>query len=316
MGVATHYALSHDANIAYQVRGEGEVDLVFVPNLFSNIDLSVEFEAFGTFTARLASFSRLIYFDRRGNGMSGGAAGAAPLEQQLDDVRAVLDAAGSRAPALLSEQEGAALALLFAATYPDSVRALVLMAPQARLVRGEGYEWGLSAEQRAEVNRAVVAQWGNGSQSNPWAAGLRIRPGELELLGRYQRLSVSPGEALAVMRLAGETDVRDVLASVQCPTLVLRRRDDAFIDERHSRYAAEHIPGLATCNCPAPASCGTRTPTALPARSPSSSAARRRRRRASACSRRSCSATSSARRSAPASSETPAGACCSSATTR
>jgi class 3 adenylate cyclase len=118
-----------------------------------------------------------------------------------------------------------------------------LIAPQPRLVRGPGYEWALSLEQRAELNRAVVEHWGVSTSSNPWSVLVGSSERDQGLVGRYQRLSMSPGEAMATMQLAGETDVRELLASVQCPTLVLRRAGDEFIDSRHSRYVAERIPG-------------------------------------------------------------------------
>jgi pimeloyl-ACP methyl ester carboxylesterase len=118
MQVETRYAISRGARIAYQVLGEGSIDLLFVPSFMSNIELMIGQSTMGDFIERLASFTRLIQFDRRGNGMSDGAGSASTLEEQLDDVRAVLDAAGSRQPAAIAVNEGAALALLFAATYP------------------------------------------------------------------------------------------------------------------------------------------------------------------------------------------------------
>jgi class 3 adenylate cyclase len=243
MQVETRYAISRGARIAYQVLGEGSIDLLFVPSFMSNIELMIGQSAIGDFIERLTSFTRLIQFDRRGNGMSDGAGRASTLEEQLDDVRAVLDAAGSRQPAAIAVNEGAALALLFAATYPQAARALVLMTPQARLVRGEGYEWALSVEERNALVDVVVQQWGRDSPENPWLVFGGERPEQRAAMARFQRLAMGPGDAAAVLALAGETDVRDVLGGIQCPTLVLRRRGDAFLDERHSRYVAEHVPG-------------------------------------------------------------------------
>jgi class 3 adenylate cyclase len=243
MDVKTGYALSGDAHIAYQVVGEGEVDLVFVPAFLSNIELGWGQSAMARYIERLASFSRLIQFDRRGNGMSDGVAGTAPLENQIDDVRAVLDAAGSRHPALIAVNEGAALSLLFAATHPELVRALVLMTPQPRLVAGPGYEWALASEQRQVIIDQVIATWGQDVPENPWLVFAGSDPVARREMARYQRLAMGPSAALRSLALAAETDVRDILGSIQCPTLVLRRRDDPFIDRRHCLYVAEHVPG-------------------------------------------------------------------------
>src|SRR5437588_2991070 len=147
--VLTRYARSDDLQIAYQVAGEGSLDVLVVPRWFSNVELDWELPPTARFLTRLASFARLIQFDRRGAGMSGGIAGATPLEEQIDDVRAVLEAAGSEQPALLSIAEGCALAVLFAASHPHLVRALVLITPTPRVVRGPGYVWAQTVEDRA-----------------------------------------------------------------------------------------------------------------------------------------------------------------------
>jgi class 3 adenylate cyclase len=243
MEIETHYALSRGAHIAYQTVGEREIDLVFVPPFMSNIDLSWDQPTISRFIMALAAFTRLIQFDRRGGGMSDGPAGAAPLEEQIDDVRAVIDAAGARHPALIAVNEGAALSLLFAASHPELVRALVLMTPQARLVEGPGYEWALSVEQRAALIDTVVEHWGRPTPANPWLVFGGKDPEQRRQMARYQRLAMGPGDARAVMEQAGRTDVRDVLASIQCPTLVLRCSGDTFLDVRHSRYVADHVPG-------------------------------------------------------------------------
>jgi class 3 adenylate cyclase len=243
MDVQTRYARSGDAHIAFQTIGEGEVDLLVVPSFMSNIELGWEQPELGNFLRRSSAFARLIQFDRRGNGMSDGVAGAAPLEEQIDDVRAVLDAAGSRHPVLIAVNEGAALALLFAATHPELARALVLLSPQARLIEGLDYEWALSAEQRAAMIDTVIEHWGSASPANPWMVFGGGKDAEQRTrMARYQRLAMGPGAARAALVLAGQTDVRGVLSSIQCPTLVLRREHDLFIDARHSRYVAEHVP--------------------------------------------------------------------------
>ena len=243
MDVVTRYARSGDLQIAYQVAGDGPLDVLVVPRWFSNIELDWELPPIGGFLTRMASFARLIQFDRRGAGMSGGIAGATPLEEQIDDVRAVLDAAGSDQPALISIAEGCALAVLFAASHPDLVRALVLITPTPRVVRGPGYEWAQSVEERAAMVQAVVEYWGSSSPKQPWGGFAGQDEQRRRLLARHRRLSMTPDAAAASLAMVGELDVRDALSSVQCPTLVLHRASDAFIDERHSRYAAANIRG-------------------------------------------------------------------------
>jgi class 3 adenylate cyclase len=238
----TRYARSGDLQIAYQVVGEGPLDMLWVPSYLSNTEMFWELPSFARFYERLASFSRLILFDRRGSGMSDGIAGATPLEDQIDDVQAVLDAAGSEQPVLASYLEGCGLTALFAASHPDVVRALVLLSPQPRLVAGPGYEWAPSVEQRTAFVQRIVDTWG--TDRSPLADVVagddeRQRP----VMARIQRLGMSPAAAAASLAMIGETDVRDVLPSVQCPTLVLRPENDTYLDERHSLYVAEHIPG-------------------------------------------------------------------------
>jgi class 3 adenylate cyclase len=240
--VVTRYARNGDLQIAYQVVGEGPLDVLVVPRWFSNIELDWELPPLAGFLTQLASFARLIQFDRRGAGMSGGVAGATPLEQQIDDVRAVLDAAGAEAPAVVSIAEGCGLAVLYAASHPSHVRALALITPTPRVVRGPGYEWAQSVEERDAWVRAVVEHWGSTSPEQPWAGFAGQDEQGRRLLARHRRLSMTPDAAAASLAMVGELDVRDALSSVQCPTLVLRRANDTYVDERHSRYAAAHIP--------------------------------------------------------------------------
>jgi class 3 adenylate cyclase len=241
----TRYARSGDLRIAYQVVGEGQVDIVLVPAFLSNIEIAWEMPGVAAFLHRLAAFARLIVFDRRGTGMSDGVAGASPLEEQMDDVRAVMSAVRSSQPALLSAAEGCGLAAMFAASHPAAARALVMLSPLARLVRAPGYEWAPTREQRAAMMERVIERWGTGSTDQPWAMSAGADPAFWQLLGRYQRLSMNPAAAAAGLAAIGEMDVRELLPTIQCPALVVRRADDPDFDERHSRYVAEHIPGAA-----------------------------------------------------------------------
>ncbi len=242
MEVVTRYARSGDLQIAYQVAGEGSLDVLIVPRWFSNIELDWELPPSARFLTRLASFARVIQFDRRGAGMSGGVAGATPLEEQIDDVRAVLEAAGSDQPAVISIAEGCALAVLFAASHPDLVRALVLITPTPRVVRGPDYEWAQTTDERASMVQAVIDHWGSSSPEQPWGGFAGHDEERRRLFARHRRLSMTPDAAAASLAMVGELDVRDALSSVQCPALVMHRANDTFVDERHSRYAAAHLP--------------------------------------------------------------------------
>jgi len=242
MEVVTEYARSGGVQIAYQVVGEGPLDVVIVPRWFSNIELDWEMPPQARFVEQLASFGRVIQFDRRGAGMSGGVAGATPLEDQIDDVRAVLEAASCEHPVLVSIAEGCGLAVLFAASHPDLVRALVLITPTPRTVRGPAYEWAQSVEEREAWVRAVVEHWGSSSHEQPWGAFAGQDEQRRRLLARNRRLSMTPDAAAESLAMVGELDVRGALLSVQCPTLVLHRANERFVDKRHSRYTAEHIP--------------------------------------------------------------------------
>lgn len=243
MEIVTRYARSGDVQIAYQVAGEGALDVVVVPRWFSNIELDWDLAPQARFLGQLASFARVILFDRRGAGMSGGVAGATPLEEQIDDVRAVLDAAGSEQPALISIAEGCALAVMFAASHPELARALVLITPTPRTIRGPGYEWAQSDAERAAWVHAVVEHWASSSPEQPWSAFAGEDEERRGLLARNRRLSMTPDEAAASLAMVGQLDVRDMLPSVQCPTLVVSRANEKFVDERHASYAAAHIPG-------------------------------------------------------------------------
>lgn len=216
---------------------------MFVPAYVSNIEMFWEIPTYSNLFERLASFSRLILIDRRGTGMSDGIAGATPLEEQVDDVRAVIEAAGSEQPALFTYLEGCGLTTLFAASHPGLVRALILVTPQPRLVAGPGYEWAASVEKRAEMVEAISESWGIDSPANPLATAIGAGDeGVRRLAARMQRLALSPAAAAASLAWIGETDVRDVLPTVQCPALVVRQQHDTYFDERHSQYVAQHIP--------------------------------------------------------------------------
>ncbi len=237
----TRYAKSGDLSIAYQVVGEGPLDVVLVPSLVSNIEIGWEIPSFAKMIDRLSTFSRLILFDRRGNGMSDGLAGATPLEGQVDDVRAVIEAVGADQPVLLSLLEGCTLATVFAASHPEQVRASIMLTPNPRAVAGPGYEWAPSVEERNERVRRAVRFWGSDVEENDFLRG--IGEGSVrKAWTRWQRLATGPAGLARSLALHGRTDVRELLPSIQCPTLVIRPEADTAYDARHSRYVAEHVP--------------------------------------------------------------------------
>lgn len=236
------YARSGEHHIAYQVVGDGPIDLVYVPTWISQIEHYWEEPAIARYFRRLASFSRLIMFDRRGTGLSDPVARPATLEEQMDDVVAVMDAAGSSVAALFAQLEGGAMAALFAATHPERTSSLVLYEAMARMTRASDYDWPPTREER-EARAADLSTWGDGSRLLPLSPSATSNPRLVEWFARLERLAASPGTAARQLRMTSEVDVRSVLASIQVPTLVVHREHDQAIDIRHSRYLAEHIPG-------------------------------------------------------------------------
>ena len=239
----TKYARSGDLHIAYQAAGEGPVDLIWVPTWIWQIEHVWEEPSITRLLERFASFARVVMFDRRGSGLSDPVAGAPTLEEQMDDVVAVMDAVGSEQAAVIAFLEAGAMASLFAATHPERTRALILYEATPRMTKAPDYDWALSREERDGHLESMRASWGDGSRvaalSRDSSGNQRFR----EWAGQLERLAASPGTALAFYRMHNEIDVRPVLASIQAPTLVMHRPADPYIDVRHSRYLAEHIPG-------------------------------------------------------------------------
>jgi class 3 adenylate cyclase len=238
----TRYARAGDVHIAYQVVGEGP-DLVYIPPQLQQVEHLWAEPRVAAFFERIARFSRLILFDRRGTGLSDPIASATTLEDQMEDVSAVLDAVGSQEAALFAQSEGAAMAMLYAATHPERTRALVLYAGMARMTGAPGYEWPGTPAEREQRIAEIFAAWGQGSRLDRLAPSAAGDVALQRWFARLERLSASPGSLRLLFDIAGATDVRDVLPSIAAPTLVLHRRGDQVIDVRHSRYLAEHIPG-------------------------------------------------------------------------
>jgi pimeloyl-ACP methyl ester carboxylesterase len=241
----TLYARSGGVHIAYRVAGEGPLDVVVVPGWISHIDLWWEEPVFARFLQRLASFSRVILFDKRGTGLSDPVplTHLPSLEERADDTRAVMDAAGSERAALVTISEGGALGLLFAASHPGRTTALVLYGGCARLARAEDYPQGFAAADLERFLQRVEAGWGTGMTLRYWAPSHAEDADLQQTWARFERLAASPGASLALLRMNYEIDVRRVLPTVRIPTLVLHRRDDRLVPVDHGRYLGRHIRG-------------------------------------------------------------------------
>jgi pimeloyl-ACP methyl ester carboxylesterase/DNA-binding CsgD family transcriptional regulator len=238
----THYAKSGEVNIAYQVVGVGAIDLVFVMGWASHLDWSWQEPSFARFLRRLASFSRLIQFDKRGTGFSDRTAGLANFEQRMDDVRAVMDAAGSERAALLGVSEGAAMCALFAATYPERTSALIMVGGFARRSWAPDYPWGATAEERRSFLDQIERGWGGPVALARRAPSLATDERFRQWWATFLRMSASPGAAAELTRMNMEIDIRHALPAIQAPTLIIHRVHDLAINVGGSRYMAERIP--------------------------------------------------------------------------
>ncbi len=238
----THYARSGDVNIAYQIVGDGPIDLVLVPGWVSHLELDWEELRYAHFLGRLASFSRMILFDKRGTGLSDRPGGLPDLETRMDDVRAVMDAATSERAALFGYSEGGPMAILFAATYPDRTSALVLYGTYAkRQDPDDDYPWCPTREDRVAAAAEIEQTWGNEADLGTMA------PSADAAMVRWwrsrARASASPGAARDLILMNSQIDVRHVLPSVGVPTLVLHRDGDRDSRVEEGRYIARRIPG-------------------------------------------------------------------------
>jgi class 3 adenylate cyclase len=239
----TRYAKSGDLHIAYAVMGDGPLDLVYVPTWISQLEHLWEEPRVERFFNRISSFARLIMFDRRGSGLSDPIPDAPTLEEQMDDVLAVLDAAGSERAALLAQLEGGTMACMFAATHPERTGALILFSAWSRIVYDEGYEWANKPEEREEWLRDLTDSWGREEHPPAIVPSAAEDPRLRAWFAKLERLAASPGAARKLMKVMERYDVRDVLSTIRVPTLVMNRKDDDAINPLHSRYLAEHIPG-------------------------------------------------------------------------
>jgi class 3 adenylate cyclase/pimeloyl-ACP methyl ester carboxylesterase len=247
----TQYARSGEVHIAYQVVGEGELDLVWIPSFAHHVELSWENPPVARFLLRLMELGRLLLFDKRGTGMSDRVSSDTTLETRMDDIRAVMDAAGSERAVVCALGEGGPLAMLFAATYPERTDGLVLINSSPRLVRSAEFPWLPSRGEQEQNIEEMMRKWGSPGQRELLAMGNPdMAEDERVAFARALRLSVSPGAMGEYMRMNLDVDVRGVLDSIRVPTLVLHRTELARLDIRGARYLAEQIHGARLVELP------------------------------------------------------------------
>jgi pimeloyl-ACP methyl ester carboxylesterase/class 3 adenylate cyclase len=237
----TRYALSGDVSIAYRVAGEGPFDVVFVPPAVSNVEQLFDEPARGVFLERLASYGRLIVFDKRGTGLSDRVTDIADIETRMDDVRAVMDAAGSERAALVGVSEGGPMSIVFAATYPERTRALVLYGTLPRFTRAPGFPFGPTREEYLRGSQRDIEGWGTVELARGWL-GADATDDQVERLSQLMRQGASPGAYRQLELMNLEIDVRPALPSIHVPTLVVHRAKD-HISFEGARWMAGQIAG-------------------------------------------------------------------------
>lgn len=241
------FARSGDVNIAYRVVGDGPIDLVYVEGAYTHLDADWELPAYRRYCERLAEFTRLILFDKRGLGMSDRVPGATALEVRMDDIRAVMDAVGSDQAAIMGESEGGPLGILFAAAHPERTRALILQGAEVRELKDEEWPWGESTPEEFEAYIATIPdRWGQGLGMRYLVPSMEDDPAMPALqdwLAKVQRNAATPASWEAFARMAFDIDVRDVVPTIHVSTLIIHAVDDAICHVGNARWLAKHLPG-------------------------------------------------------------------------
>lgn len=239
------FARSGDVDVAYQVLGDGDIDLVWVEGAWTHREVAWELPAYRRFCEHLGGFSRLILFDKRGMGMSDRVPGATTLETRMDDIRAVMDAVGSERAALMGESEGGPLSILFAAAHPERTRALILQGAEVREKKGPDWPWGEATDDEQEAYFVGFAErWGQASERwiRALAPSVTPEPWMVDWLSRSMINSATPSAAEAFMRMAHEIDVREIAKTVRVPTLILHASEDRVCHVENARWLARNIP--------------------------------------------------------------------------
>jgi pimeloyl-ACP methyl ester carboxylesterase len=237
----TRYTRSGDVSLAYQVVGDGPIDLVYMPGWVTNVEENWEEPSYAHFLNRLASFSPLILFDKRGIGLSDRVPRLPSLEERMDDVRAVMDAAGSERAALFGSTEGGAMCALFAATYPDRTTALIMYGTYAKRLRSPDYPWGPTLEEREQWYEALMTEFGGPALLDWVAPSVKNDEQFCRWWAGYLRHGSSPGSALALTKMNTAIDIRKVLSAIHVPTLIVHRTDDRICPIEGARYIAKNI---------------------------------------------------------------------------
>ena len=250
----THYARSGGLSIAFQVFGDGPINLVFIPGFVSNLELTWDWPPLGAFYRAFTSFARVILFDKRGTGLSDRVRLMPTTEERMDDLRAVMDACDCKRAVVVGVSEGAPLAISFAVAHPERVPTLILYAPLPKATQADDYPWAQPAEWWESVATYFEQAWGSPeylSTDVAWRApSERDNEAFVRWWGIYRRLGASPGAAADLTRMNARIDVRDLLSAIEVPTLVLVREGDQVISVDHARYVADHVPGATYVELP------------------------------------------------------------------
>jgi class 3 adenylate cyclase/esterase/lipase len=240
------YARNGDVSLAYEVFGGGEHDILVTLGWIPSFQSAWDSPAYARWLERLGRLGRVIMWDKRGTGLSERVAPdrLPTLEDRMDDMRVVMDAAGSERATIFGLSEGGSLSALFAATYPERAEALIILGGFARMLHDEGYEWAPTLEASEEFNRRIGETWGNNAQLlNLWAPSVADDPAAQDYWNRTMAFGATPSTAVAWLKMVGETDIRHVLPAISVPSLVLHRAEDRIMPVQHGRYLGEHIPG-------------------------------------------------------------------------
>jgi pimeloyl-ACP methyl ester carboxylesterase len=241
------FARSGDVNIAYRTVGDGPVDLVYVQGAYTHLEVDLELPPFRRYCEGLGEFSRVILFDKRGMGMSDRVPGATPMDERMDDIRAVMDAVGSESAAIMGESEGGPLAILFAAAHPERTRALILQGAEVRERKDEDWPFGeTTPEELEEYIASLPERWGRGlgiAHIAPSIGNDPALPAYQAWFGKVQRNAATPASWAAFVRMAYDIDVREVVPTIHVPTLIIHATDERVCDVGNARWLAQNLPG-------------------------------------------------------------------------